>query len=81
MGQIFRATDLSTGKPVAAKILLDTSLQHRARFQREAEILERIHHPHVVEYVANGVGLDGEAFFVMEWLEGEDLLSVLARRR
>lgn len=81
MGQIYRATDLTTGKTVAAKILLDTSLQHRARFQREGEILERIHHPHVVEYIASGMGLDGEAFFVMEWLEGEDLLSVLARRR
>lgn len=81
MGQIFRATDLSTGRTVATKILLDTSLQHRARFQRESEILERIHHPHVVEYIANGLGLDGEAFFVMEWLEGEDLLSVLSRRR
>lgn len=81
MGQIYRATDLTTGKTVAAKILLDTSLQHRARFQREGEILERIHHPHVVEYIASGMGLDGEAFFIMEWLEGEDLLSVLARRR
>lgn len=81
MGQIYRATDLSTGKTVAAKILLDTSLQHRARFQRESEILERIHHPHVVEYVGSGLGLDGEAFFVMEWLDGEDLLSVLSRRR
>jgi len=81
MGQIYKATDLSTGKIVAAKILLDTSLQHRARFQRETEILERIHHPHVVEYVGSGLGLDGEAFFVMEWLEGEDLLSVLSRRR
>mgnify|MGYP000222773412 CR=1 FL=1 len=81
MGQIYRATDLSTGKAVAAKILLDASLQHRARFQRETEILERIHHPHVVEYVASGTGLDGEVFFVMEWLDGEDLLSVLSRRR
>ncbi|MBK9264517.1 MAG: protein kinase [Polyangiaceae bacterium] len=81
MGQIFRATDLSTGKSVAAKILLDTSPQHRARFQRETEILERIHHPHVVEYVGSGVSPDGEAFIVMEWLEGEDLLSVLTRRR
>ncbi len=81
MGQIYRATDLSTGNIVAAKILLDTSLQHRARFQRETEILERIHHPHVVEYVASGTGLDGEVFFIMEWLEGEDLLSVLSRRR
>ncbi len=81
MGQIFRATDLSTGKFVAAKILLDTSLQHRARFQRETEILERIHHPHVVEYVATGVTSDDEAFLVMEWLAGEDLMSVLARRQ
>lgn len=81
MGQIFRATDLSSGRTVAAKILLDTSLQHRARFQRESEILERIHHPHVVEYIASGLGLDGEAYFVMEWLDGEDLLSVLLRRR
>lgn len=81
MGQIFRATDLSTGKIVAAKILLDTSPQHRARFQRETEVLEHIHHPHVVEYVASGTSPDGEAYFVMEWLDGEDLLSVLLRRR
>lgn len=81
MGQIFRATDLSTGKSVAAKILLDASVQHRARFQRETEILERIHHPHVVEYIATGTTLDDEAFFVMEWLAGEDLMSVLRRRQ
>ena len=67
MGQIYRATDLSTGKAVAAKILLDASLQHRARFQRETEILERIHHPHVVEYVASGTGLDGDPFDSGVW--------------
>jgi len=81
MGQIFRATDLSTGRTVAAKILLDTSLQHRARFQRETEILERLHPPQVVEYIACGTVPDGDACLLMGWLEGEDLLSVLARRR
>ena len=79
MGLVFRATDLSTGEVVAAKILNDTSTETVARFEREGRALARLSHPGIVRYIAYDVMPDGQPFLVMEWLEGEDLSQRLAR--
>ncbi|MRG95758.1 serine/threonine-protein kinase [Polyangium spumosum] len=79
MGQVYRATDLSTGEIVAAKVLNDTSPETVSRFEREGRALARLSHPSIVRYVAYDVASDGQPFLVMEWLEGEDLAQRLAR--
>ena len=78
MGVVFRGHDPDGGQPVAIKLLNASAAAERPRFTREALILRSIVHPHVVRYLDHGVE-DGLDYLVMEWLEGRDLASRLAR--
>ena len=81
MGQVFRATDTKLKRQVAIKILspaLAADHDRLARFQREAEVLASLNHPHI----AGIYGLDesdGVVALVMELVEGEDLSQRIAR--
>ena len=81
MGQVFRATDTKLKRQVAIKILpplLAADHDRLKRFQREAEVLASLNHPHI----AGIYGLEesaGATALVMELVEGEDLSQVIAR--
>ncbi|EYF03115.1 Serine/threonine protein kinase [Chondromyces apiculatus DSM 436] len=81
MGAVYRARDLLTGEQVAAKVLLDPSPVHLARFEREAALLSRLSHPGIVRHVAYEAPADGTPYLIMEWLDGEDLAHLLSRRK
>ncbi|HEX5137995.1 MAG TPA: serine/threonine-protein kinase [Planctomycetota bacterium] len=81
MGTVYRATQLSLGRPVAVKVLPpnvsdDPHFVHR--FHREAEILAALAHPHVVQVIDRGAA-EGRYFIVMEYVDGESLRSLLKR--
>ena len=81
MGQVFRATDTKLKRQVAIKILpasVATDPDRLARFQREAEVLALLNHPHIAAIY----GLEeseGTTALVMELVDGEDLSQRLAR--
>jgi serine/threonine protein kinase len=81
MGQVYRATDTKLKRQVAIKILpsaLGADHDRLARFQREAEVLASLNHPHI----AGIYGLeesDGVSALVMELVEGDDLSQRIAR--
>ncbi|HMJ82197.1 MAG TPA: protein kinase [Vicinamibacterales bacterium] len=81
MGQVFRATDTKLKRQVAIKILpplLAADHDRLARFQREAEVLASLNHPHIAAIY----GLEestGVTALVMELVEGEDLSQRIAR--
>src|SRR5260370_23913543 len=81
MGEVFRARALRLGRDVAIKLLphdFTTDPDRLARFQREAEVLASLNHPHI----AGIYGLeerDGVSALVMELVEGEDLSQRIAR--
>ncbi|MET9604624.1 protein kinase [Streptomyces sp. NPDC006512] len=80
MGEVWRGHDLSLGRSVAVKLLLEAAANDEvaARFRREATIGARLQHPGIT--VVHDVGVhDGRLFIVMELLPGEDLASALAR--
>lgn len=81
MGAVFEATHTLLRKRVALKTLhanLGKSESARERFLREAETVARIQHPNVVDIT--DVGIENNIpYFVMEYLEGEDLASWLDR--
>jgi serine/threonine protein kinase len=80
MGTVYRASDATTGRPVALKLLhAVTSPQVAMRFNREAVLLQGLHHPAIVSYVAHGTTGPGQPYLAMEWLEGEDLTHRLKR--
>ncbi len=73
---------------VAVKVLsaeFADNAEARARFEREARILESMEHPNVVRYVGHGVHKLSRGperhYIAMEWLEGESLEALLQRRR
>ena len=83
MGTVFRAADLTSGDPVAIKVLAQQHSQasDRERFLREASILASLRHPGIVSHVDHGFCAPDVPFLVMEWLTGEDLASYLGRVR
>jgi hypothetical protein len=82
MGQVFRVTDLTSGRPLALKVLRpaegDDGDRVR-RFQREIQVLTRIHHPAVLHILDWGESVAG-LFLVTELVDGEDLKVAIRRR-
>jgi hypothetical protein len=72
MGVVYRARRLADGKLVAVKTVLpavqptDDSL---ARFLREANILRKLRHPHIVSFLDMGYA-DRRLYFVMDYVHG-----------
>jgi tetratricopeptide (TPR) repeat protein len=81
MGVVYRAVDARTGAPVAVKVLPREAedTESAARFEREAATLAAMQHPSIVRYVGHGRTERGELYLAMDWLDGEDLASVLGR--
>lgn len=84
MGLVYEARDLMReGKRVAFKVMppMTRSVDEaRERFFREAEVLASLRHPGIVEYVAHGLTSDQRPYLAMEWLEGEELETILRRQ-
>jgi hypothetical protein len=81
MGTVYRASDSTTGRRVALKLLNAVTTQQAVmRFNREAVLLEGLHHPAIVSYVTHGTLDSGQPYLAMEWLEGEDLAHRLSRK-
>jgi len=78
-GMVFRARDLTDGRPVALKVLSRLSHAAAARFLREAEALATLAHPAIVRYLAHGTTMEGEPYLAIEWLDGETLADCLDR--
>ncbi len=83
MGSVYRARDRERGDAlVALKVMTDDERGLGPRFAREASVLAELDHPGIVRYVAHGMssaGSGSSTYLAMEWLEGEDLASHLAR--
>ncbi|MEZ6134386.1 MAG: serine/threonine-protein kinase [Pirellulaceae bacterium] len=81
VGAVHRATLLPTGQTVAVKLLHPAVSQDplvRARFRREMEILERLHHPNIIRYFGGGEH-DGQLYYVMEAVECGTVKDLLER--
>jgi hypothetical protein len=81
MGEVYRASDLKLGQPVALKFLpLATAKnpQLLARFHAEVRIARQVSHPNVCRVYDIGE-VDGSTFLSMEYVDGEDLRSLLRR--
>jgi serine/threonine-protein kinase len=82
MGAVYLAHHALLGRPAAVKILLPEMSQNRDvvnRFFNEARAATAIRHPSIVEIYDFGFLADGNAYIVMELLEGESLARRLAR--
>jgi len=87
MGAVYRAWDTRLNIPVAVKEILpqpnlapDVLAQLRQQFQQEAIILARLNHPNLVN-VTDFFEEQGNAYLVMEYIEGENLADRITRER
>jgi eukaryotic-like serine/threonine-protein kinase len=75
MGEVYRARDVKLKREVAIKLLPDEysrDADRLARFQREAEALAALNHPHIAAIYDLEESGDLR-FLVMELVEGETL--------
>ena len=81
MGEVYRADDLKLGQPVALKFLPEGLQQDGAalaRFHREVRLARQVSHPNVCRVFDIGEA-EGRTFLTMEYVDGEDLASLLRR--
>ena len=81
MGEVYRADDLTLGQPVALKFLparLAAGSSALDRFHHEVRIARQVSHPNVCRVYDIGEA-DGQQFLCMEYVDGEDLASLLRR--
>jgi serine/threonine protein kinase/Tol biopolymer transport system component len=81
MGEVYKARDTRLDRTVAIKVLPAdhrADLDRRRRFEREAQAIAALAHPHIC--VLHDVGREQDVdFLVMEYLEGETLATRLLR--
>ncbi len=83
MGIVVKATHLQLEQPVALKFLQPRGMENPAivaRFAREAKALAKLKSDHVAHVTDVGNLESGAPYIVMEYLDGEDLSSLLERR-
>jgi serine/threonine-protein kinase len=81
MGEVYRADDLKLGQAVALKFLpreVERDERRLQRFLNEVRLALRITHPNVCR--VHDIGeVEGQHFISMEYVDGEDLASLLRR--
>jgi Protein kinase domain/zinc-ribbon domain len=81
MGEVYRAEDLKLVQVVAIKFLpagLSQDAGALARFHSEVRIARQVSHPNVCRVFDIG-DADGVPFLTMEYVDGEDLASLIRR--
>jgi YVTN family beta-propeller protein len=79
MGVVYRATQLSLGRPVALKVIASALADEegfRERFGRESRLAASLDHPNVIPVYAAGEH-DGVLYIAMRYVEGTDLRALI----
>ncbi|HYE98317.1 MAG TPA: bifunctional serine/threonine-protein kinase/formylglycine-generating enzyme family protein, partial [Planctomycetota bacterium] len=81
MGAVYMGRQVSVDRPAAIKLLKKELTQDPSfvrRFHREASLVARLVDPHIVQVFGAGEA-DGQHFYAMEYVQGEDLARRLKR--
>src|SRR5207237_7447396 len=80
MGEVYRAEDLTLDQPVALKFLPEGIVEaaQLAQFHNELRTARQVSHKNVCRLYDLGEA-DGRRFLTMEFVDGEDLASLLRR--
>lgn len=79
MGEVEQAIDRDIGRPVAIKRILPEAAGAAgiARFVTEVRVVGALEHPNVVPLHDVGMDADGRYFFVMKYVEGKTLETLI----
>jgi hypothetical protein len=76
MGAVYEVEDRTTGGRLALKVMLVHDAGRLLRFKQEFRVMAELHHPNLVRLFDLGQH-EGQWFFTMELVHGQDLLDVL----
>ena len=82
MGEVYRARDTRLNRDVALKVLPDVFSgdgDRRARFEREAQLLATLNHPHIAQIYGLEDSAAGIHALVMELVDGPTLADRIAQ--
>lgn len=82
LGIVYLARQRLVERPVAIKVLFESVTDNSpafARFQREAQALSALNHPHIVVVFDFGLSEQGFPFIAMDYLQGTSLRQVIAK--
>lgn len=80
MCTVYRGRQVSLDRTVAVKVLSDKLVKNadvQARFDRESYIIAQLNHPNIIHVIDRGITDEGRPYFVMEYVEGITLGSVI----
>lgn len=80
MGLVYRVTHTRLNKPLAMKVLRQENTRDPevlARFRLEAESASNIGNRHIIDVSDFGELSDGSTYFIMEYLDGLDLIAAI----
>jgi eukaryotic-like serine/threonine-protein kinase len=83
MGEVYRTQHVELGKPMAVKVMLpelSNDPEFVTRFKREAIAASRIGQQNIVDISDFGRTANGRFYFVMEYLDGVTLASLVHRQ-
>ncbi|HMW01292.1 MAG TPA: protein kinase [Acidobacteriota bacterium] len=83
MGAVYQAKHTKMNRMCAIKIMnaqIANDPEAMARFNREAQMSSQLNHPHAVTIYDFGEAEGGLVYLAMEYVEGETLSKVLAKR-
>lgn len=81
-GAVYLADDTRLpGRQVALKENLGVSKESQHQFKREALLLARLRHPNLPQVTDYFFDPDGKQYLVMDYIAGENLRQVMARRQ
>ena len=82
MSFVYKAVDKQLQRTVAIKTLKPVYVEQEKfveRFKREAQTAANLNHPNIVQIFDWGIG--DEPFFVMEYIEGSTLTSIISKKK
>ncbi len=80
MATVYKGLQVSLNRPVAIKVLSKKLIRNNEimeHFKRESLIIARLNNPHIIHVIDRGLTPKGMPYFVMEYVEGEDLAKTI----
>ncbi|MCB0198989.1 MAG: serine/threonine protein kinase [Anaerolineae bacterium] len=79
MATVYRAYDLNLQRVCAIKQNMDASPEAQRQFHLEAVLLAKLSHPHLARVTDHFFDTTGQQYLVMDFVEGENLETLVAR--
>lgn len=84
MAQVYKGYQISLKRPVAIKVLTHSFSDKEdfiQRFEKESLIIAQLSNPFIIPVIERGLTEDGIPYFVMEYVEGQDLGKIMANNQ